>query len=193
MENIENISFHLRTFDISPLIDSPLSTTTEIVDNNYGRVLCNGGLITWKNVNIKSVLGELYNKYDKFGIKLINFQVKQPDSDNNIVTGSAVWDSTLYMSGLPYYNSNSYNTLYNNNNEVVIGQVSTFYTFANNNFIPANLIHSNENIFYKPKQEFYDLTIEFKTAFNSTINGKTEKRVTLLSHSTFLFNIYGIE
>ena len=57
-------SLVLRTIDIDPERYSPCATVQGglagvIIDNDYGLCTANGCFVTWKNVNIKSCIGEL--------------------------------------------------------------------------------------------------------------------------------------
>jgi len=65
-------SLVLRTFDI----DQSRATPTTLVltvptpfDGDNGTMTANGGVITWRNVNIRTCLGELYIKYNSFNLK----------------------------------------------------------------------------------------------------------------------------
>ena len=53
-------SLVLRTIDIDSTRVSPVTTLAEIFDNSSGTMAANGGVITWKNVNIRSCIGESY-------------------------------------------------------------------------------------------------------------------------------------
>ena len=67
---------------------------------------------TWKNINLRSVLGSMYDKYDLFnlclstissgGVAVIGntYQLSSDPNDNNV---------SILMSGLPFIN-NTYNT-----------------------------------------------------------------------------------
>ena len=59
--NTECATFHLNTTDIS--------TSTDIY-TQYGSINAYRNDITWNNVSLRTILGDMYNKYDKFNIKL---------------------------------------------------------------------------------------------------------------------------
>jgi hypothetical protein len=180
----------LRTFDIRPDVN-PLTQLSQIFENEYGRILCNGGLITWKNVNMRHVLGSLYDKYDVFNLQFNNFQVKSNTYGNNLT----VYEGTFYISGLPFTNSNKYNTRLNTNSQACLGSTRLFLERDIVNYLTVYNINQNNIIsFYKPTNDLCDITIELKTSYtnNAIINGIPEKRAQLLTHMSFLFNIYGI-
>jgi hypothetical protein len=186
----ECASICLRTFDIRPDVN-PLLVLNEIFENDYGKIMCNGGLITWKNVDMSKVLGSMYDKYDVFNLQFSQFQLKSNIFGNSVVT----YDGTFYISGLPFTNGNRYNTRLSTNNQACIGSTriglerqiadyATIYNINNNNVVS----------FYKPLNPKCDITIEIKTnnITNATINGIPEKRNQLLTHMSFLFNIFGV-
>ena len=59
-------SLILRTIDIEPTRNRPTAVANQAYNNNYGITDANGCYVIWKNVNIRTCLGELYNKYDKY-------------------------------------------------------------------------------------------------------------------------------
>ena len=61
-------SLILRTIDIDPT-KTRLFAVGVGYDNQYGTTDANGCYVLWKNVNIRTCLGELYNKYDKYNLK----------------------------------------------------------------------------------------------------------------------------
>jgi hypothetical protein len=180
----------LRTYDIRPDVN-PLLSLNEIYENQYGKIMCNGGLITWKNVDMSKVLGSMYDKYDVFNLQFSQFQLKANIFGNNVIT----YDGTFYISGLLFTNGNKYNTKLSTNNQACLGSsriglerdilnYPSYYNINNNNTIS----------FYKPLDPICNITIEIKTnnINNATINGIAEKRNQLLTHMSFLFNIFGV-
>ena len=59
-------SLVLRTIDIVPTTLATCTAPNAILDNDFGYIAANGGFVTWKNVNIRTCLGELYQKYNRF-------------------------------------------------------------------------------------------------------------------------------
>jgi hypothetical protein len=191
MDNKEISVLHLRTFDIIQRNESPIAFSNQIVDNDNGMIMCNGGYITWKNVNIKAVLGDLYNKYNYFCIKLIQIN----SSEQNTYTTNSIFDATIYISGLPFISAQRYNTKLSINNQSVIGQCS-YYFLGTTKALLYNLQGNTVSCFSKPTKDLIDITIEWKLSVSgggTVINGIPEKRSTLLSHTTYLFNIYGVD
>ena len=52
----------LNTFDISTSTDASIYKD-KVIDNQYGTIANNRCTLTWKNVDMRRVLGEMYDKY----------------------------------------------------------------------------------------------------------------------------------
>ena len=111
-------SLVLRTIDIDSTRVSPVTTLSEIFDNSFGTMAANGGVITWKNVNIRSCIGESYYKYNKFNLKLTAAQIRH--------TATALADAQflIYISGLPFSSGSTYSTRFGPTNQSCIGAVN---------------------------------------------------------------------
>ena len=96
--------FHLNTTDIS--------TSTDVY-NQYGSINANRNDITWNNVSLRTILGnDMYNKYDKFNIKLCSIMHSEP----TLIPSSTSVNLNLQINigGLPFSNC-TYNTKSDNN------------------------------------------------------------------------------
>ena len=94
-------SLVLRTIDIDLTRAAPttiVATVPTPFDNDYGTCQGNGGVITWKNVNIRTCLGELYKKYDRFNLKMTAAQIIL-----NIVAAVTDAHFLVYIEGLPFH------------------------------------------------------------------------------------------
>ena len=94
-------SLILRTIDIDPSRNAPttiVATVPTPFDNDYGTCTGNGGVITWKNVNIRTCLGELYQKYDRFNLKMTAAQIR-----HNTVLAVTDAQFLVYISGFHFY------------------------------------------------------------------------------------------
>ena len=141
-------SLILRTIDIEPTRVRPVPASQSF-SNDYGICNANGCFVLWKNDNIRTCLGELYNKYDKYNLQMTSFQVRQ-----NTTTGPTV-DShfVVYMSGLPFSN---YNTSLGPNNGAALGCVNfnTTGTTGTTTFFTSGLVS-----FDKPLQDILNISI----------------------------------
>ena len=153
-------------------------------ENEFGIFAANGNVATWKNINLRTCLGELYYKYDRFNLKLTAVQFRP--------TGSSYEDFhfIIYMSGLPF--SSGYNTKLGPTNQVAIG--SLFMATTNVSHTGLNFpILSGFVSFYKPLQKTFNITVELKNSSTNTVSGYSEKPTRLFGHWNLVCDIYGIE
>jgi hypothetical protein len=138
----------LRTTASPPIVDS----------YKWGEFLGNGNYVTWKNVNIKTCLGELYNKYDKYNLKLTALQFRFNSSAN--ISDAQV---SVYISGLPLSSDSCYNTRLGPTNQSCIGALDFTTTLVSGTgagktvSFTAGLVSLD-----KPLQDGIDITIELK-------------------------------
>ena len=59
----------LNTLDISTDI-SAATYYNQIIDNQFGTISNNRCNLTWKNINLKNLLGVLYDRYETFNLYL---------------------------------------------------------------------------------------------------------------------------
>ncbi len=178
-------SLVLRTIDIDPIRTHPITNNNfPPFENEYGICAANGGVVTWKNINLRTCLGELYYKYDRFNLKLTAFQ--------NRAFGSITdFQFMVYMSGLPFSSGSGYNTKLGPTNQVAIGCIN-----IPNTGITAQIL-SGLVSFDKPLQNTFNITVELKNsstlATNPLISGYSEKTTAIMGHWSIVCDIYGIE
>jgi hypothetical protein len=179
-------SLVLRTIDIDPARVAPCAAIGTPLDNDYGLCTANGAVVTWKNVNIRTCLGELYQKHKRFNLKVTGAQIKQ----NTAATVEVQF--MIYMSGLPFSPGSTYSTRLGPTNQACVGAVSfvTSGTVGTTTSLLSGLVS-----FDKPLQDVINITVELKNSVPSgtTVNGFTEKPPNILSHWSLMCDIYGIE
>lgn len=150
-------SFSLKCNDIS------LSDTfgDYPVFNNVGTINATRTTMTWYSVNLEDILGDLYNKYDLF-----NLRVRYIENTSQAAFGVTADDRSIYfkMSGLNWYNSN-YDTARGCN----IGDS----VIASNVFTPsvADVVALDDScIFTIRKQKTADITINYHNINNTAPN-----------------------
>jgi len=170
----ETASLCLRTYDI-PL--TPIQTPVD-TDTIYGILSNNNQLTTWRNVNMKSVLGDLYYKYEKFNLTLTSVMVRH-------IVATPIVDAicNIYLSGLQFSNQ-GYSTRTGMTNQAIVG-VNSFN--ASGVAGTATPISSVVITFYRPTSDLVDLIIELK---NNSIN---EKSASVVGHQTYVFDIIGCD
>jgi len=188
-------SLILRTIDIAPTRAFPTTITTgppvvyNPFNNDYGTMTANGGLVTWNNVNIKTCLGELYNNYKKFNLKLTALQMRN-NTGNNVIDAQM----SVYISGLPLSSDSCYNTSSGPTNQACIG----FADFTATNLVGRTTsILSNLVSFDKPQQYIINISIELKNSStiqtNPLVNGYAEKTTMEIGLWSIMCDIYGID
>ena len=175
-------SLILRTIDIEPTRDRPVATNQSI-SNDYGICDANGCYVIWKNVNIRTCLGKLYNKYDKYNLKMTSIQIRH----NALNSQTFDCHFVVYMSGLPFSN---YNTSLGPNNGAALGCVNfnSGSSVGNTTSFTSGLVS-----FDKPLQDVINITVELKNSSLTTVNGYAEKSNAALGHWSLMCDIYGID
>lgn len=184
-------SLVLRTIDIDPTRIFPVGENNPPFSNDYGNISATGQVVTWKNINLRTCLGELYYKYDRFNLKLTAVQTRHSGY------GLSDCQMVIYMSGLPFSSGSGYNTRLGPTNQVAIGcapfqlPASSFSTGI------TNPILSGLVSFDKPLQNTFDITVELKNSStlttNPLINGYSEKCIFVIGHWSIMCDIYGID
>jgi len=154
-------SLILRTFDIDQTKNSPTSIVATVAipnETDYGLCTANGGVVTWKNVNIRTCLGELYRKYNRFNLKMTAAQMRH--------TGVlAITDAQflVYISGLPLSSGSCYNTRLGPTNQSCIGALDFTTTLVSGTGAGKTVSFMAGLVsFDKPLQDGIDITIEMK-------------------------------
>ena len=179
----ENISLCLKTTQINA------STTysdyyNKVVSTNTGQISNNRSTYTWYNVNLRNLLGPIYNKYDKFNISL-----------NSIATGVQGSTAVLYplernlqvkLSGLQWLSSYNQATQNNDSNKVI--KLIKLSSAANG----SDVIDYNEEFYtFLKGSDIVDITINLHNVDYDT-NSVATANTYMLTHIIFNFNIQGI-
>jgi len=172
----ETASLVLKTSDITT-DDITAVTLAAVINNSVGSIDISGQLIKWKNINPKMLLGDMYEKYDKFNLKNLACYSSRK-------VGSSLVDSdiTFYISGLPWSNQ-SYSL--KTNSIIQKAVLSTMYLPNATTFGSDSIINNNTLTFYKPTSNF-DITIEMK-------NGIDSYMAQIMNHQTFVLDIVGCD
>jgi hypothetical protein len=181
-------SLVLRTIDITqtdaPCLRNTVNTAIfDITDNSFGRCEANGCVVTWRGVNLRMCLGELYNKYKKFNLKLTNAQIRQ-----YLNPAATDCQFIIYISGFPFCNS-TYNTRLGNTSQAALGCVNFLSTGSAG--ATTNSINGLVS-FDKPLNDVCDITIELKNSSTNVVNGFTEKPTQGIGHWCIIMDIYGV-
>ena len=172
MQFVECATFHLNTTDIDLL-------NTGNVNNQYGSVNQFRNDITWYNISFKTILGDMYDKYDKFNIKLSSIMYSAV-----VAPSASAPDLSLKVnvSGLPFSNC-TYHSIVNSNSAICT--MGSFGLTAN----ASQLYYNDDNVF----------TIEKPSAtsniriFFTRLSDASPSWVSLGPQFDFYFRVYGIK
>lgn len=102
----------LNTFDINSSSTATVYWNATI-DNQYGTITNNRCNLTWKNINMRQVLGEMYDKYETFNLYL--YQINQSNGFGSAATTTVSQQLVdIRIKGLQFLN-NGYNVISRNN------------------------------------------------------------------------------
>ncbi len=172
MYNEESASLVLRSSDL-PNGTNSVGTSDQFYTN-----------MTWANINLRTLLGSMYDKYDKFALVPVGFQSNMGDgtfgntNDDRIVS--------VNISGLPFTNNNyNSNTKTNQNSSVIY--VTRFISNSSINSSTGGTV-----LTFTKNQELVNLNISYQ---RTSLNGNGNYNIITTAafpHVIFTFNIYGI-
>ena len=175
--NQEFATLHLNTTDI---LNSNTVGNYPVI-NQYGSVNTIRTDYTWNNIDFKTVLGDMYDKYKKFNIKLCSVNY-----DQIAAYGATLNDRNLSINvyGLPFSNCTYESKQNSNGNFSNCGSI----TFVQNTAGQIYLQDSNMMTIYSPTNP---QTIRIRL---SLINGSdpTAGGVIIYPNACFYFRIYGV-
>ena len=185
----ETASLILNTYDISQVVSTPTFFYNRTVDNQYGTITDNRFNLTWKNINMRQLLGSMYDKYEKFNIYL--YQINQTGTMIN--SSSAMNFSDLMVdvriSGLPFLD-NGYNVVSRNN---ISSAYLTSYMLNYQNYTNGGLTTYMYNpliLTFGKSTEIVNINIDMKNTLNQQYPSISLNRA--LGQFIFVFKIKGI-
>jgi len=168
MTSLRNASLVLKTSDLTAG-----STTV------YGYCNANRSSMTWYNVNLRILLGDMFDDYKRFNLCL-----------NTIATGiaptitSSGLNNYIRVSGLPFINQ-TYNVKSTNNSGVTV--LGAFY-FTSGGAI-SQYYYSNNIATFDKNQELCNITIEYYDIANDVLANPSAA----YPNQVFIFDIIGVD
>ena len=150
MTDIRHASLVLKTSDFT--------TRSDYV---YGQpyLFSNGSIngkmssMSWNNINLRTVLGDMYDKYNTFNISLASISTS---TANKIDTYNESRNIVLKMSGLPWINQTYDSKLLTKGNKAVIG-TANFLTYTNiSQYYNGNCVAT-----FGKNQDVCNITLEY--------------------------------
>lgn len=136
--------------------------------------------MTWSNINLRTLLGDMWDKYDYFNLALVEIS----SGITGVNTTGDFLNVVINMKGLPFING-SYDAKDKlNKNNAMIGT----YQFTNTNG-NSKTYQCNNVITFRKEQEQCDINI-FYTNINGILMSSQNKSY---PNVCFVFNIIGVE
>ena len=132
--------------DISCLVLKTNVLPMNGTQNDYGTSNSINTIFTWTNINLRTLLGDMFDKYDRFLLLLQNISNASPAA----TPGASVDDRAflINMNGLSFINSNYVQKFQSNTGSVIICPYIMSGTNAQsqiyNNFAVATFIKQND-------------------------------------------------
>ena len=142
---------------------------------------------TWSNLNLRTLLGDMYDKYDRFALVPIKVH---SGNVTNTAFGNSENDRvvSINISGLPFSN-NVYDTALKTNSNHI-----TFQTLHINNTASTNSsVNGGAFLTFTKNQELLNLNIYYKRLIKNAGNYDIVNGVSAFPDAIFIFNIYGID
>ena len=180
----------LNTFDISTSTNPTTFANNATVDNQFGTIANNRCTLTWKNINMRLVLGVMYDKYETFNMYL--YQISQSQGfggSTTCLTNQQLVD--IRIKGLQFLN-NGYNTTSRNNTSsafltsYVLNPVSN----ANASLGTVTPMFNPTIITFGKSVDCVDITIDMKNTYNQSY--PTIALNQSFGSFVFMFKFYGI-
>ena len=151
--------------------------------NNVGSCDAYHTNMTWNNINLRTLLGDMYDKYDKFNLVPVVFTTGQGTTTFGTAEDDRIFQ--VYISGLPFTN-NVYDTNLKSNTNVAICNTVKF--------VRSNTVTINGGVAltFTKFQELVNLNIFYKRVSPSGTNYNVVTTAGF-PHSVFMFKIYGIK
>jgi hypothetical protein len=170
MSNLQMASLVLRSSDLG----------TAGTSSQYGSSDVKRLTQTWNNINLRTLLGDMYDKYDLFNICLNTITTAQAAA-----IGSSTDDRNVIvkLSGLPFINQ-TYSVLQGCNTSVC--PISSFLFAMNAS--ATQLFYSNNCYTFGKSQQSCNITIQYGRVIDDALPTTT----VVFPNVVFIFDIVGI-
>ena len=188
----ETATLILNTFDISTST-TPGDFYDVTVDKQYGTIANNCCNLTWKNINMRRVLGEMYDKYETFNIYLYQivqssaFSSLPPSTNNQLLVD-------VRIKGLQFLN-NTYNVKSSNNTNLAYLSPYVLNNIASDGLGTMTPLYNPTILTFGKSAECVDITIDMKSAniqgYPAIVAQENQGPPSSLGTFIFMFKIRG--
>jgi hypothetical protein len=142
--------------------------------------------ITWNNINLRNLLGDMYDKYDRFNIALNTIATAYTALSLSGTTNSQV---LIRLSGLPWVNCN-YNVSSTGINANNIYTIITSFKFSSSTpQEPLTQYYYESLATFSKNSDITSITIDYLRLVDLSIPDTTNT----YPQVSFIFDIYGID
>lgn len=158
MTDIRNASLVLKTTD---LVSATNTLNGTIYSSPYGSFNNKLSSFTWNNINLRTLLGDMYDMFDEFNLCLNTISTAQASTIDGIADNKNVY---IKLGGLPWINQ-TYNVKNVNNGSVT--NIATF-NFTSNN-ATTQYYYSNNIATFGKSQDSCNLSVEYSRIVDDTV------------------------
>ena len=183
---VETSTLVLNTFDINSSVAAADYQTT--IDNEYGSISSRRCNFTWKNIDLRKILGRKYDNYEMFNLCLYQVNQSQGFSASAPSTNPSLLVD-IKMKGLPFLN-NTYNVVSRNTTNTAYLTSYVLNNATNTGIGTVTQMANPTIVTFGKSTECVDINIDMKT----TVNQQYPTMVGGTSFGTFifLFKFYGV-
>ena len=150
------------------------------VNNQFGFTSNTRHTSTWYNINLRNLLGDMYEQYDYFNISLTNISTQENESITSDLNNLSIY---VRMSGLSWVN-NSYNVKTKVNNQYSVMGVINFIRSIN-----TFLLYDNNISTFGKNQDSCNITIDLFRVIDDSLSGAGANSNPI---TMFMFDIVGV-
>ena len=162
---------------------SNLQNATLLLKTSYGCTLSqNNAVLVWYNVNLRTLLGDMYDKFDLFNLQLNSIAQCVPTA--TLGASDDIRNVTINISGLPFINQTYSVSKATNTSESIL----TTYKFNNTTGV-VQIYNNNSILTFGKSQEQANIQINYKQVVDGNISVPTNA----FPNMAFQFSIYGVD
>ena len=137
--------------------------------------------MTWNNINLRTLLGDMYDKYDMFNLCLNTVTTASAPAS----TGGSNDDRNVifYLSGLPFVNQ-TYDVQYNTNTSKTALCSFQFVSSA----CSTQYFYSNNIATFDKRQDMVNISL----SYGKVLDGATPTTVNVFPHIVLIFDIFPV-
>jgi hypothetical protein len=163
MSNLQNATLLLKTYEGCTLTQ-------------------NNAVLVWNNINLRTLLGDMYDKFDLFNLQLNSIAQCVPTA--TLGASDDIRNVTMNISGLPFINQTYSVSKRTNTSESILTTFKFFNTSGT-----VQIYNNNSILTFGKNQDQANIQINYK----QVVDGVIPVPDNAFPAMTFQFSIYGVE